>query len=195
MASLKEVPILDRGKKNWQEWSMSLSNLLDTSHLGGYLTGIIPRPDSNIEPRAAQNWDMNNVAVVGAIKLRATLEEQKLLVGVINARKAWGILRDRHVKIGPIAQLLMIQEAFNTVYTRSEPLADTSARLADLVHRIYAIGIPTEDVFLSIVMLRALSGELISVRDHVAGQLTAATANHPFTSGDIRLRLDIEQQL
>ncbi|KAH7918046.1 hypothetical protein BV22DRAFT_1025252, partial [Leucogyrophana mollusca] len=195
MTNLKEVPTLDRGKRNWQAWSTSMANLLDASHLGGYLSGLIPRPDATIEPRAALNWDMNNVAVVGAMKLRATIEEQKVLAGVINARKAWVTLRDRHVKVGPIAQILMIQEAFDTVYTKAERFADTSARLEDLVQRIYVIGIPTEDVFLSITMLHALSGDLSNVRDHVANLLTASTAAHPFTSSDIRLRLDTEQQI
>ncbi|KIK75133.1 hypothetical protein PAXRUDRAFT_153437, partial [Paxillus rubicundulus Ve08.2h10] len=57
------------------------------------------------------------------------------------------------------------------------------------------IGLPTEEVFLSIAMLNALSGELSAVQTQVASLLSLSSKDRPFTSADIRARLDTEQQL
>ncbi|KAF8832953.1 hypothetical protein BDN67DRAFT_1018152 [Paxillus ammoniavirescens] len=64
-----------------------------------------------------------------------------------------------------------------------------------LVRRIYRIGIPTEEVFLSIAMLNALSGKLSAVQTQVASLLSSSSKDRPFTSADICARLNTEQQL
>ncbi|KIJ14118.1 hypothetical protein PAXINDRAFT_156247 [Paxillus involutus ATCC 200175] len=57
------------------------------------------------------------------------------------------------------------------------------------------IGIPTEEVFLSIAMLNALSGKLSAVQTQVVSLLSSSSKDRPFTSADIRACLDTEQQL
>ncbi|KIK76492.1 hypothetical protein PAXRUDRAFT_169783, partial [Paxillus rubicundulus Ve08.2h10] len=57
------------------------------------------------------------------------------------------------------------------------------------------IGIPTEEVFLSIAMLNALSGELNAVQTQVTSLLSSSMTEHPFTSVDICARLNTERQL
>jgi hypothetical protein len=64
-----------------------------------------------------------------------------------------------------------------------------------VVNRIFQIGLPSQELFLSIVMLNALSGELSNVRDQVATALSNSDQNRPFTADDIRKRLDTEQQI
>ncbi|KIK93332.1 hypothetical protein PAXRUDRAFT_12723 [Paxillus rubicundulus Ve08.2h10] len=57
------------------------------------------------------------------------------------------------------------------------------------------IGIPTEEVFLSIAMLNALSGKVSAVQTQVASLLSLSSKDRPFTSANIRAQLDTEQQL
>ncbi|KAG1750912.1 hypothetical protein EDB19DRAFT_1904313 [Suillus lakei] len=57
------------------------------------------------------------------------------------------------------------------------------------------MSIPTQQVFLSIIMLNALTGDLSHVCDHVASSLTASTVSNPFMPDNICICLDMEQQL
>ncbi|KZT28829.1 hypothetical protein NEOLEDRAFT_1167317 [Neolentinus lepideus HHB14362 ss-1] len=101
--------------------------------------------------------------------LRAVAEERCFIDKAGTASSAWAGLRVRQEKQGCFAQILLIQEAFTVPYSRTERFAITTYNLT--VKRIYAIGTATEDVFLPIVMLNALSVELPGVRDHVATAL------------------------
>ncbi|KAH7931308.1 hypothetical protein BV22DRAFT_977518, partial [Leucogyrophana mollusca] len=165
------------------------------SHLGGYITGEVSRPDARLDPTSAYYWDMNNRAIIGSMRLKCTLNEGKFINAETNAKVAWSTMLERHVRVRPIEQILLIQQVFALRYHRSVPLSDTSAMLSDLVRRIFAIGIPTKDTFLSAAMLHALSGDLSNVHDQVVNLLAASTHDSPFTSADIRHRLDIEQQI
>ncbi|KIK75749.1 hypothetical protein PAXRUDRAFT_18731 [Paxillus rubicundulus Ve08.2h10] len=173
MHSFEEIQELDRGKNNWSDWSFTIKLVLNQHLVGGYLTGTVLAPNPLTEPGAYNNWMLNNIAVVSALCSRVSHEDQHLLEDVTDAKQAWGILCERHEKRFSL----------------------TSSELSDLVRRIYRIGIPTEEVFLSIAMLNALSGELNTVQTQVASLLSSSTKNHPFTSADIRTRLDTKQQL
>jgi hypothetical protein len=63
------------------------------------------------------------------------------------------------------------------------------------VHAIFDMSILTQQVFLSIIMLNALTGDLSHVYDQVASSLTASTSVNPFMPEDIHICLDMEQQL
>ena len=106
--------------------------------------------------------------------------------------EVWSALKSHHKQEGPITQILLIQEVLNIRYLKSERLSSASTKLADLNTHIFAIGIPTKDVFLSSLMLNSLSGELTNVRDHVA---TLLSSSNTFTSNDICKWLDTEQQI
>ncbi|KAF8833217.1 hypothetical protein BDN67DRAFT_917425, partial [Paxillus ammoniavirescens] len=162
--------------------------------IGGYLIGTIKAPDAVLEPGAFNNW-MLNIAIVSALCSRVSHKDQRLLEDITNAKQAWDTLRERHEKVGPIAQILLIQEVFAKCYSRGQQFSLTSSELSKLVRHIYRIGIPTEEVFLSIAMLNALSGELSAVQTQVASLLSSSSKDRPFTSADIRARLDTEQQL
>jgi hypothetical protein len=64
-----------------------------------------------------------------------------------------------------------------------------------MVNRIFAIGKFDKDLFLSVAMLHAFSGDLANVCDHVATALASSTKEAQFTSSDIRKGLDAEQQI
>ncbi|KIK75242.1 hypothetical protein PAXRUDRAFT_19167 [Paxillus rubicundulus Ve08.2h10] len=175
--TFKKIEPLDRGKNNWPDWSFAIKLALNQHLVGGYLTGNVAAPDPLTEPGAHNNWSLNNSAIVSALCSHVSHKDQCLLEDVTNATMAWNTLHERHEKIGPIAQILLIQE------------------LSELVCHIYRIRIPTEEVFLSIAMLNALSGELNAVQTQVVSLLSSSTPTRPFTSADIRARLNTEQQL
>ncbi|KAF8836747.1 hypothetical protein BDN67DRAFT_884512, partial [Paxillus ammoniavirescens] len=169
--------------------------VLNQHLVGGYLTGAILARDLLTEPGAYNNWTLNNIAVVSALCSQVSHEDQRHLEDVTDAKQAWGILHEHHEKVGPIAQILLIQEVPTKRYTCGQHFSLTSSELSDLVHHIYRIGIPTKEVFLSITMLNALSGELNTVQTQVASLLSSSTKDRPFTSANIRAQLDTEQQL
>ncbi|KZT22787.1 hypothetical protein NEOLEDRAFT_1180688 [Neolentinus lepideus HHB14362 ss-1] len=100
-----------------------------------------------------------------------------------------------NTKAGPLAQITLIEDTFTTHYSASEPYAVTSEHLAQLVHHIWAIGIPTEELFISIIMLNALSPHLPNVWDHITMELAKATDTSPLTPAVIQTHLVFKQQL
>ena len=189
---VSQIELLDKSKNNWTKWKRVVVQCLGMVGLDDYLTGSTVCPDATKEPRAAQNWRTNDKVVRSFIGLKSAEEEQEYIENQVSAAAMWTVLKDRHKKEGPITQILLIQEALNVRYSKSERLSATSTKLSDLNSRIFAMGIPTKDVFLSILMLNSLSGELSNVRDHVA---TSLSASDTFTSNNIRKRLDTEQQI
>ena len=189
---VSQIDLLDKSKNNWAKWKRIVIQCLGMVGLDDYLTGGIVCPDAATEPRAAANWRANDKVVCAFLGLKACEEGQEFIEGKTSTKDMWDSLKARHEQEGPITQILLIQEALNVRYSRSERLSTVSTKLADLNTRIFAIGIPTKDVFLSILMLNSLSGELTNVRDHVA---TSISSSVQFTSNDIQKRLDTEQQI
>jgi gag-polypeptide of LTR copia-type len=187
-----QIELLDKSKNNWTKWKRVVVQCLGMVGLDDYLTGAIACPDATIEPRAAANWRTNDKVVRSFLGLKASEEEQEYIESHGTTADVWSSLKSRHEQEGLITQILLIQEALNVRYLKSERLSAVSTKLSDLNSRIFAIGIPTKDVFLSILMLNSLSGELSNVRDYVT---TSLSSSNTFTSNDIRKQLDTEQQI
>ncbi|KAG2346224.1 hypothetical protein BDR05DRAFT_946270 [Suillus weaverae] len=192
---LKEIEILDRSKNNWGTWSDKMQNYLFLKHGGGYILGMITHPDPNSDPSSAGHWDLNNLCIIAALRTHSSPEEQEFLCTFTNAHLAWGALRSRHEKIGPIAQILLIQQALALHYKCSKHLSTTSTEISDMVRRIYAIGIPKEDDFTTIIMLNTMTDEFTHVRNHIADALSSSTSLSSYRPTNIRSHLDMEQQL
>lgn len=188
--------LLDKSVANWHPWKRQTTQHLKLCGLFGYLDGTVLQPDIAVEAKAHQNWKTNDNVILAYFGLRAAEGEQEELKKAMSAKDAWVALTKTHEKQGAMAQILLIQEAFALWYTRTEPLSATSLRLTQLLSCIYAIGIPSQDMFLSITMLNALTGEFANVHDHVATTMASLTDPlKPFESSSIRARLDLEQQL
>ncbi|KIK33604.1 hypothetical protein CY34DRAFT_27017 [Suillus luteus UH-Slu-Lm8-n1] len=192
---LEKIELLDHGQNNWGTWSAKIRNYLLLKHGGGYLLGVITRPDDVLDPTGATTWDLNNLCIVAALSTQSSTEDQDFLLPFTDAHAAWTALKSRHEQVGPIAQILLIQQAFAIRYRRSERFALTSTQLTDLARRIYAIGIPKEEDFLTILMLNAMSEDLPHVRNHVADAIVISTPSAPYGPTNIRTRLELEQQL
>ena len=55
---------LDLTLNNWQSWNKRVMLVLQlSSGLHLYLSGKVPEPDAEVEPRAHENWGINVVAV------------------------------------------------------------------------------------------------------------------------------------
>ncbi|KAG0698737.1 hypothetical protein DFH29DRAFT_770624, partial [Suillus ampliporus] len=157
--------------------------------------GIIQRPDPLVDPTGASVWDLNNLCIIVALRTRSSSEEQDFLCAFTDAHLAWLALKSRHEKVGPIAQIILIQQGLTIKYKHTKHLSTTSTQLSDLVHRIYAIGLPKEEDFLTILMLNAMSEDLPHVWNHIADSLAISTLTTPYGPSNIRARLDVEQQL
>ncbi|KIK76491.1 hypothetical protein PAXRUDRAFT_169787 [Paxillus rubicundulus Ve08.2h10] len=92
--SFEKIKALDRGKNNWPGWSYVMKLVLNQHLVGGYLTGNVVAPDLLMEPGAYNNWTLNNIAIVSALCLHVSHEDQHLLEDVTNAKEAWDTLRE-----------------------------------------------------------------------------------------------------
>jgi hypothetical protein len=46
---LDKIEILDRSKNNWSTWSDHMQNYLLLKHGGGYILGLVSRPDPSLQ--------------------------------------------------------------------------------------------------------------------------------------------------
>ncbi|KZT18348.1 hypothetical protein NEOLEDRAFT_1080432, partial [Neolentinus lepideus HHB14362 ss-1] len=187
---------LDLTENNYRAWAHENTHTLRLCGLGGYIDGRIVCPDRSSDPVGHNNWISNNESIIALFSLRAVQEERRFIDPATTAREAWDALRARHEQQGPLTQITLIEQAFAARYSTEERFATTSHRLTELVGRIWAIGIPTQDMFLAIVMLNALR-DFSGVRDHIATSLSKPQSGTDpvLTSDAIRARLDYQQQI
>ncbi|KAG2062916.1 hypothetical protein BDR04DRAFT_1206204, partial [Suillus decipiens] len=105
---LEKIEVLDRSQNNRGLWSDKMQNYLLLKHGGGYILGVIPRPNPSVDPSSAAHWNLNNLCIIAALRTRSSPEEQEFLRTYSNAYLAWDALKSRHEKVGPIAQKLTI---------------------------------------------------------------------------------------
>ncbi|KAG2150781.1 hypothetical protein DEU56DRAFT_908421 [Suillus clintonianus] len=110
---LEKIELLDRGQNNWGTWSAKIHNYLLLKHGGGYLLGVIPHPNDILDPAGASTWDLNNLCIVTALSTRSCTEDQDFLLPFTEVHAAWLSLKPHHEQVGPIAQILLIQQALS----------------------------------------------------------------------------------
>lgn len=76
---LEKIEVLDRSKNTWGTWSNKIQNYLLLKHGGGYLLGIIQRPDPLVDPTGTGTWDLNNLCIIAALRTCSTQEEGEFL--------------------------------------------------------------------------------------------------------------------
>ncbi|KAG2062800.1 hypothetical protein BDR04DRAFT_1164632 [Suillus decipiens] len=144
---LDKIKILDCRKNNWSIWSNHMQNYLLLKHIGGYILGLVTCPDPSLDLVSMGHWDLNNLCIITALCTRSSSEENEFLHGYTNAYLTWDTLKSYHEKVGPITQILLIQQTLAVRYCHSEQLSTMSTTLHDLVQCIYAIRIPKEEDF------------------------------------------------
>jgi hypothetical protein len=193
--NLEKIELLDHGQNNWGTWSAKIHNYLLLKHGGGHLLSVITHPNNVLDPAGVTTWDLNNLCIVVALSTRSCTEDQNFLLPFTDAHATWTALKSHHEQVGPIAQILLIQQAFALRYRCSERFALTSTQLTDLTRHIYAIWIPKEEDFLTILMLNAMSEDLPHVRNHVTDTIVISTPSAPYGPTNIHTCLELEQQL
>ncbi|KAJ3992527.1 hypothetical protein F5050DRAFT_1553873, partial [Lentinula boryana] len=110
-------------------------------------------------------------------------------------------LKARHKKAGPVKQVLLIQEALGIRYSRTETFSSTSSKISELNTRIWAMGTPSEELFLCILMINTMTSipELETTQGLVAQDLAKSqpdsTGKTTYKSSDINVALDTAQTL
>ena len=178
--NLNKIEQLNMGEHNWPTWSDMMMNLFLLNLCGGYILGTIPCPTDSTE--SASIWDVNNLCIITAMKTCCTCEESLLLCHAFNAKDTWNILQTQHKKFGPVAQILLIQEALGVQFKCSDRLATTSTQLRNIIDCIYAIGILQQGDFLLIFLMNALSVDSLGIHNHIADYINASTLTNPYTS-------------
>ena len=108
----------------------------------------------------------------------------------------WTTLQSRHKCQGTVSQIQLIQEVFSVEYSTSVPFSETSECLCILNECIWAMGTPTPETFLVILMVHSLtSTDLHGVQDAVITSLASATTSSLYTAEHICVYLDLEQQV
>jgi hypothetical protein len=171
-----------------------MQNYLLLKHGGGYILGLIMCSDPSLDPVSAGHWNLNNLCIIAALRTCFTSEENKFLCAHTNTYLTWNVLKARHEQVGPIAQILLIQQALVVRYCQFEHLSTMSTQLGELVRHIYAIGILKEDNFLTIMMLNTMAEDLPHVRNHIADALATSTSTTTYSPMNIHSHLDVEQQ-
>ncbi|RDB22793.1 hypothetical protein Hypma_010277 [Hypsizygus marmoreus] len=192
-----EHGLLDLSVNNWSSWSKHVEGILQMSGgLDRYLHGKTAEPDSALEPRANENWQINDAAVCAFLRSKCAPAELSIIEDSKSSLATWTTLLSRHKLQGPISQVSLIQEALNVRYSTSTPFAETTAHIRSLNKRIWDMGTPTVDSFLVILMLIALSpDELRNVRDSIINGISSSNAAAPYTATNIVSRLELEQQV
>ncbi|KAG1758628.1 hypothetical protein EDD22DRAFT_849868 [Suillus occidentalis] len=163
---LEKIEVLDRGKNNWGIWFDKMEKYLLLKHGGGYILRLIMHPNPSIDPSSMSHWDLNNLCIIVALHTWSSSEEQEFLHTYTNTYLAWNALKSCHEKY-----------------------------LSDVVQCIYAIGLPKENDFLTIMMLNTISDDLPYVRNHIANVLSISTTTTIYSPSNICSCLDVEQQL
>ena len=127
---------------------------------------------------------------------KCSATELSIIKSCKSALSIWTTLQSQHECQGTVSQIQLIQEAFSVEYSTTVPFSETSERLHVLNERIWAMGKPTPESFLVILMVRALTPtDLHGIRDAAITSLASATTSAPYTTVHICARLDLEQQV
>jgi len=97
-----------------------------------YLVGKAAEPDATLEPRAHENWLINDAAVRTFIKTRCSSTELTFIEDCPTALSTWTTLQTHHQCQGMVSQIHLMQEAFTIKYSASTPFLDTSECLRTL---------------------------------------------------------------
>jgi hypothetical protein len=155
---------LDLKDANWKTWSNTLFDIVQsTPPLSLHLAEVPSPPDPSLQPNAFNNWQLNDGVVIAQIRLHVSPPERDFIdkAKFKTARQLYDILKTRHTKLGLSAQVSLINDALNLPFSSKTRVSDTLKELADLNDRIWQIGQPTADDFLSILVLHNIR----SIRD------------------------------
>ena len=97
-----------------------------SSGLNLYLTGGIADPNKYLEPRADENWSINDAAVCTFIKSKCSSTKLSVIEDCPTALSTWSTLQSHHQCQSTVSQIHLIQEAFLVQFSTSTPFSEMS---------------------------------------------------------------------
>ena len=181
---------LDCSLSNWPEWSRRLKLLCKRQGFGPWLEGSLPAPDPT-EQRAYHIWTINDQSLTGFILQYVSEEDYKDVCDLPNSRAIFAELRNRHEKLGPQSQILLLEKAIRTEFTPGVRLTQTWDELDTLIRRIKAIGALDYDRLQIACAIKGLGKHY----ENLQSILQSITNMPNFTIKDIHRRIAEEDQL
>ncbi|KAF8869241.1 hypothetical protein BD779DRAFT_1480167 [Infundibulicybe gibba] len=90
-----DEPLLSKTQNNWNSWKAQMLDVLILSKgLDSYLNNSARRPDLETEPRAADNYILNDKSVHTYICTKLTKEELSHVKSHTSAKAMWDALKD-----------------------------------------------------------------------------------------------------
>ncbi|KAJ7576634.1 hypothetical protein C8J56DRAFT_899729 [Mycena floridula] len=178
---------------NWTSWKRALDNVLSVNgqlqmHVSKAVAWTCPDPD--LYPTSALNWHTNDQAVMGLIKSKVQPEEYQTTDDpkLDTAFKLLEALEKRHTRRGVFGQVKMLDEAFGIQFTWKDGrhFSDTIQRIQELNKSIWSGGVPDEDQFFIILLLRATQQHFPTLFDSINDSLSSP---RPVSSEEIVLKI------
>ena len=111
----------------------------------------------------------------------------------LSASGMYAMLKNRHEQRGPTSQLTMISNALSIDFKHDVPLDQTVQQIRATNEAIWAMGAPSPEVFLSLLLVRALWKNYPVLYRDIDNSIAASTKQFPFTSDSIISRIAREQ--
>ena len=186
-AWIPDTPLLDYSARTWIDWDRSLRTSIGMyGFLSLHLEPSYLPPAPSTEPVAFQNWKMNDKVVCLFMHSKMSAIEQDFVKDPsLTASNMYYALKTCHEQRGPTTQLTMIADALAIDFQRSVPLNQTVQRIRAANDAIWAMGAPSAEVFLSLLLVRALKKHYPVLYRDIDNSLASATKHSPFPSSAI----------
>ena len=194
-AWIPDTPILNYSARTWIDWDHCLCTSIGmygflSLHLE--LTYLPPAPSS--KPVAFHNWKMNDKAVCSFMRSKMSAIEQDFVKDhSLTASTMYIALKTRHEQRGPTTQLTMIADALAIDFQRTVLLDQTVQKIRAANDAIWAMGAPSAEIFLSLLLVCALKKNYPILYRDIDNSLVSATKQSPFPSTAIINQIAREQ--
>ena len=194
-AWVPNTPILDYSGRTWLEWDRSLKTSIGMyGFLALHLDQQYSPPNQLAEPVASRNWWMNDRAVCSFMRSKMSAIELDFVKSTnLSASSMYAMLKNRHEQRGPTSQLTMISDALSIDFKRNVPLDQTVQQIRATNEAIWAMGAPSPEVFLSLLLVRALRKNYPVLYRDIDNSIAASMKQYPFTSDLIISHIACEQ--
>ena len=101
---------------NWVFWRVDIIKIFQLCGVEGYVKGILPCPDPNVDPEGAENWSCNDAYTRLILSLNVTQSQKENTLKCNNAHEVWAKL-----------ELANKSQTFNTILAYKRNLFHTTA--------------------------------------------------------------------
>jgi hypothetical protein len=182
---------LDLAKSNWEEWSFQLKVQTDCLGFTKWLKGTLPQPDAAVHPKAHDIWETNDCSLRAFIFGRISKSDYNAVSHLPTSHRIFEELQQRHEKLGPHAQMLLLKKAFDFRYSPDVPLCDGAEEILAMHTRIANMGpIDLEQIKL-MLLLNAFGNQFENLQSSIYSTMDSPS----FGANSILRRLQQEDAI